>query len=69
MRSVSSDGPDPEPIVRVQLRDSDGIGILSQENSDEDLQESALKPDPNELAREPLGVTSYIRLTSGADGD
>src|SRR5207245_4545826 len=50
------DDPDPEPIVRVQLRDSDGLGILSQENPDDDLQDSALKPDPNELAREPLGV-------------
>src|SRR2546428_623499 len=50
------DDPDPEPIVRVQLRDSDGLGILSKENPDDDLQDSALKPDPNELAREPLGV-------------
>src|SRR6266705_5081391 len=55
------DGLDVEPTVRVQLRDSDGLGILSQENSDEDLQDSALKLDPNELAREPLSIALIHR--------
>src|SRR5207302_4619711 len=59
------DDPDLESTVGVQLRDSDGLGILSQEDSDEDLQYSALKPDPNELASEPVGVALIHRTHLG----
>ena len=55
------DDLDVEPIVRVQLRDSDGLGVLSQENSDVDLRDAALKPDPNELASELVGVALMHR--------
>jgi len=58
-----------EPIIGVQLRDSDGLGILSQENPDEDLQDSALKPDPNELAGELAHVALIYRIRPGTDGD
>src|SRR2546427_6272417 len=64
LRSAPSGRPSPGTDCTSTTPRFGWTGILCQENPDEDLQDSALKPDPNELAREPVGVALIHRIRS-----